>query len=45
MNGTPTTVPGALGMRDVRVLMAIYEAARTGRTDQARLSAEAPRTG
>jgi predicted dehydrogenase len=32
MNGTPTSVPGELGMRDVRVLMAIYEAARTGRT-------------
>ena len=32
MNGTPTTVPGEMGMRDVRTLMAIYEAARTGRT-------------
>jgi predicted dehydrogenase len=32
MNGTPSTVPGELGMRDVKVLMAIYEAARTGRT-------------
>jgi predicted dehydrogenase len=29
--GTPTTVPGEEGLRDVRILMAIYEAARTGR--------------
>jgi hypothetical protein len=25
-------VPGEMGLRDVRTLMAIYEAARTGRT-------------
>lgn len=27
----PTTVPGEMGRRDVRILLAIYEAARTGR--------------
>jgi predicted dehydrogenase len=29
--GTPTTVPGEEGLRDLRIMMAIYEAARTGR--------------
>lgn len=29
--GRPTRVPGEMGLRDVRILMAIYEAARTGR--------------
>jgi predicted dehydrogenase len=32
MAGKPTSVPGEMGLRDVRTLMAIYEAARTGRT-------------
>ncbi len=31
MNGTPTRVPGEEGLRDVRIMMAIYEAAGTGR--------------
>lgn len=30
INDTPTTVPGELGRRDVKILRAIYEAARTG---------------
>ncbi len=30
--GAPTRVPGEEGLRDVRLLMAIYEAARSGRT-------------
>ncbi|MHC2990772.1 glucose-fructose oxidoreductase [Pontibacter sp. HJ8] len=29
--GTESRVPGEMGMRDVRILMAIYEAARTGK--------------
>jgi predicted dehydrogenase len=32
MTNTPTKVPGEEGRRDVRLLTAIYEAARTGRT-------------
>jgi predicted dehydrogenase len=32
ISGKPTSVPGEMGLRDVRTLMAIYEAARTGRT-------------
>jgi predicted dehydrogenase len=32
MSGKPTSVPGEMGLRDIRTLMAIYEAARTGRT-------------
>jgi predicted dehydrogenase len=32
ITNTPTKVPGEEGVRDVRILMAIYEAARTGRT-------------
>jgi predicted dehydrogenase len=32
LTGTPTTVPGEEGLRDVRILMATYEAARTGTT-------------
>lgn len=31
MNGTPTRVPGEEGLRDVSIMMAAYEAARTGR--------------
>jgi predicted dehydrogenase len=34
MSGKPTSVPGEMGLRDVRTMMAIYEAARTGRTIQ-----------
>ncbi len=30
--GTPTSVPGEEGLRDVRIMMAAYEAARTGQT-------------
>jgi predicted dehydrogenase len=30
--GRKTSVPGEMGLRDVRTMMAIYEAARTGRT-------------
>lgn len=30
-NKTPTRVPGEMGLRDVKVLMAIYEAARTAK--------------
>ncbi|MEO7995964.1 MAG: Gfo/Idh/MocA family oxidoreductase, partial [Gemmatimonadaceae bacterium] len=30
-NGTPTTVPGEEGLRDVRILLAAYESAATGR--------------
>jgi predicted dehydrogenase len=32
MTGKPTSVPGEMGLRDVRTMMAIYEAARTGKT-------------
>jgi predicted dehydrogenase len=32
LNNQPTKVPGEEGLRDVRILMAIYEAARTGKT-------------
>ena len=32
INNRPTSVPGGMGLRDVRTLMALYEAARTGRT-------------
>lgn len=32
MTGTATKVPGEGGRRDVRLLSAIYESARTGRT-------------
>jgi predicted dehydrogenase len=28
---TPTRVPGEEGLRDVKIMMAIYESARTGR--------------
>ena len=31
LSGRKTTVPGELGRRDIKVLMAIYEAARTGK--------------
>ena len=33
-SGRPTSVPGEMGLRDVKTMMAIYEAARTGRTVQ-----------
>ena len=32
MTGTPTTVSGEEGLRDIRILMAAYESARTGRS-------------
>ena len=32
LTGKPTSVPGEMGLRDVRTMMAIYESARTGRT-------------
>ena len=32
MAGRPTSVPGEMGLRDLRTMMAIYEAARTGKT-------------
>jgi predicted dehydrogenase len=32
MSGKPTSVPGEMGLRDIQTMMAIYEAARTGRT-------------
>jgi predicted dehydrogenase len=32
LTGEPTRVPGEEGLRDVRLLMAIYAAARTGTT-------------
>jgi predicted dehydrogenase len=32
MTGKPTSVPGEMGLRDVKTMMAIYESARTGRT-------------
>ncbi len=31
LEGTPSRVPGEEGLRDVRIMMAIYESARTGR--------------
>jgi predicted dehydrogenase len=31
LHGAPNIVPGEMGRRDVRLLMAIYEAARTGK--------------
>jgi len=34
LNNRQTIVPGEMGLRDVRILMAIYEAARTGKTVQ-----------
>jgi predicted dehydrogenase len=32
LNDRPTKVPGEEGLRDVKIMMAIYEAARTGKT-------------
>ncbi len=32
LNNQPTKVPGEEGLRDVKIMMAIYEAARTGKT-------------
>jgi predicted dehydrogenase len=32
INNRPTSVPGEMGMRDVRTMVALYEAGRTGRT-------------
>jgi predicted dehydrogenase len=34
LNNQPTRVPGEEGLRDVKILMAIYEAAKTGQTVQ-----------
>lgn len=34
LNDKPTSVPGEMGLRDVRILEAIYEAARTGKKVQ-----------
>ena len=31
LNHQPTKVPGEEGLRDVKIMMAIYEAARTGK--------------
>lgn len=31
LNNKPTRVPGEMGLRDVKILMAIYEAARTAK--------------
>ncbi|MCE6991276.1 Gfo/Idh/MocA family protein [Dyadobacter sp. CY323] len=36
-NRRPTRVPGEMGMRDVKILMAIYESARTGKKVPLRL--------
>jgi len=32
MNNKPTIVPGAMGLRDVRIMLKIYEALRTGKS-------------
>ncbi|MGD0253719.1 MAG: Gfo/Idh/MocA family oxidoreductase, partial [Verrucomicrobiota bacterium] len=32
LNNQPTKVPGEEGLRDVKIMMAVYEAARTGKT-------------
>jgi predicted dehydrogenase len=32
LNNKPTKVPGEEGLRDVKIMMAIYEAARTGKS-------------
>ena len=32
INNRPTKVPGEMGLRDVRTMMALYEAAKSGRT-------------
>jgi len=32
LNHQPTRVPGEEGLRDVKIMMAIYESARTGKT-------------
>lgn len=32
LNNQPTRVPGEEGLRDIKIMMAIYEAARTGKT-------------
>ena len=32
LNGRPTKVPGEEGLRDLKIMMAIYEAAQTGKT-------------
>ena len=31
MTNTPTKVPGEMGRQDVRIMMAAYDSARTGR--------------
>lgn len=37
LNNKPTRVPGEMGFWDVKILMAIYEAARTGQKIPLRL--------
>jgi predicted dehydrogenase len=32
LNNQPTPVPGEEGLRDVKIMMAIYESIRTGKT-------------
>jgi predicted dehydrogenase len=32
LNGRPTKVPGEEGLRDVKIMLAIYESAKTGKT-------------
>jgi predicted dehydrogenase len=34
LDNRPTRVPGEEGLRDVKIMMAIYESARTGKTVQ-----------
>lgn len=36
-NSSPTTVPGEMGLRDVRILLAIYKAATTGQRVELRM--------
>ncbi|HET7179970.1 MAG TPA: Gfo/Idh/MocA family oxidoreductase, partial [Chryseosolibacter sp.] len=36
-NNTPSRVPGEMGLRDVEILMAIYESASTGKTVELQL--------
>lgn len=38
LTGRPTSVPGELGRRDIAILMAIYEAARTGKRVKVQLA-------
>ena len=32
INNEPTKVPGEEGLRDIKIMMAIYESVRTGKT-------------